>query len=235
MKDERQRMSGTRHGRGGGVVFRPSSFIFRRSPHVDHRARRRSRRARGARPFIRHEGTAVSYGEFERLTNQAAQAFAELGVTQGRPGHARHGQLGRVPRGRFRRAQGGRDPAPDQSGARRERAELHPRPRRSARDPHRRRRHRGADLAEADAAGAARGWRRSARPPTIDFAALLARGVRPAARRRPHHRRRIDPALHVGHDRHRRRASSSAMAAPAARHSTSSTCSASAPTTRCWR
>ena len=39
--------------------------------------------ARGAHPFIRHEGRAVSFGEFERLTNQAAHAFAALGVTKG--------------------------------------------------------------------------------------------------------------------------------------------------------
>ncbi|HSP96002.1 MAG TPA: AMP-binding protein [Candidatus Dormibacteraeota bacterium] len=37
----------------------------------------------GARPFIRHEGRVVGYGEFERLSNQAAHAFAELGVRKG--------------------------------------------------------------------------------------------------------------------------------------------------------
>ncbi|MBX3026092.1 AMP-binding protein [bacterium] len=38
---------------------------------------------RGAHPFIRHEGRAVGYGELERLTNQAARAFAALGVVKG--------------------------------------------------------------------------------------------------------------------------------------------------------
>lgn len=37
----------------------------------------------GSRTFIRHEGRAVGYGEFERLSNQAAHAFAELGVGRG--------------------------------------------------------------------------------------------------------------------------------------------------------
>jgi acyl-CoA synthetase (AMP-forming)/AMP-acid ligase II len=37
----------------------------------------------GARPFIRHEGRAVSYGEFDRRTNQAARALADLGVRRG--------------------------------------------------------------------------------------------------------------------------------------------------------
>ena len=37
----------------------------------------------GARPFIHHEGRVVGYGEFERLSNQAAHAFAELGVRKG--------------------------------------------------------------------------------------------------------------------------------------------------------
>ena len=45
---------------------------------VSHQAR-----ARGSHPFIRHEGRAIGYDEFDRLTNQAAHAFRQLGVERG--------------------------------------------------------------------------------------------------------------------------------------------------------
>jgi len=40
-------------------------------------------RSRGAHPFIRHEGRAVSYAEFDRLSNRAAHALRSLGVVTG--------------------------------------------------------------------------------------------------------------------------------------------------------
>ena len=39
--------------------------------------------ARGAHPFILHEGRAVSYAELDRLANAAARALAALGVVRG--------------------------------------------------------------------------------------------------------------------------------------------------------
>jgi acyl-CoA synthetase (AMP-forming)/AMP-acid ligase II len=39
--------------------------------------------ARGAHPFIIHEGRRVTYGELDRLTNQMAHTLAALGVTRG--------------------------------------------------------------------------------------------------------------------------------------------------------
>lgn len=40
-------------------------------------------RTRGSHPFIRHEGRAVGYDEFDRRSNQAAHAFRQLGVERG--------------------------------------------------------------------------------------------------------------------------------------------------------
>ena len=45
---------------------------------ISHQAARR-----GAHPFIRHEGRAVGYDEFDRLSNRAARALGELGVRKG--------------------------------------------------------------------------------------------------------------------------------------------------------
>jgi len=39
--------------------------------------------ARGAHPFIRHDGRTVTYGEFDRLSNRAAHALQQLGVVKG--------------------------------------------------------------------------------------------------------------------------------------------------------
>jgi len=39
--------------------------------------------ARGAHPFILHEGRAVTYAELDRRANGAAQALAALGVVRG--------------------------------------------------------------------------------------------------------------------------------------------------------
>src|SRR5262245_15196104 len=38
---------------------------------------------RGRHPFILHDGRAVSYEEFDRLSNRAAHALRSLGVTTG--------------------------------------------------------------------------------------------------------------------------------------------------------
>jgi acyl-CoA synthetase (AMP-forming)/AMP-acid ligase II len=40
-------------------------------------------RERGARPFLRHGGRTVSYAEFDRLSNRAANALAARGVVKG--------------------------------------------------------------------------------------------------------------------------------------------------------
>jgi carnitine-CoA ligase len=39
--------------------------------------------ARGAHPFVWHEGTALGYADFDRRANRAARALAELGVERG--------------------------------------------------------------------------------------------------------------------------------------------------------
>jgi hypothetical protein len=85
-KDERRKTEDDRHPARSGAAatlwsFVPSSFVNLRMLITKlvtvHAA------ARGAHPFIRHDGRAVSFCEFERLTNQAAHAFAALGVTKG--------------------------------------------------------------------------------------------------------------------------------------------------------
>ena len=52
------------------------------APLITERVRDQAAR-RGAHVFIRHDGRAVTYAEFDRLSNRAAHALQGLGVRRG--------------------------------------------------------------------------------------------------------------------------------------------------------